>query len=168
MKDIRWLWGTDIPRVHQKDKRPHERPKGPIIRKVIPLWAWERRPVKRIDIRPDRCKPRRPNDFEQVITTVHYFLGAHGYHTCMYCPTVEYIRPRGHPFRTHAQYLAIHPILYALGAREPSCNPPHKALSPGRRVLRISKRPEPVNHCPLFLVHLARTIELQSITPSYS
>jgi hypothetical protein len=64
------VWGTDIPRVHQKDKRPHERPKGPIIRKVIPLWAWERRPVKRIDIRPDWCKPRRPNDFEQVITTV--------------------------------------------------------------------------------------------------
>jgi hypothetical protein len=62
----------------------------------------------------------------------------------MYCPTVEYIRPRGHPFRTHAQYLAIHPILCALGAREPSCNPPHKALSLGRRVLRISKRPEPV------------------------
>jgi hypothetical protein len=22
----RVLWGTDIPRVHQKDKRPHERP----------------------------------------------------------------------------------------------------------------------------------------------
>jgi hypothetical protein len=64
------LWGTDIPRVHQKDKRPHERPKGPIIRKVIPLWAWERRPVKGIDIRPYRCKPKRPNDFEQVITTV--------------------------------------------------------------------------------------------------
>jgi hypothetical protein len=35
-------------------------------------------------------------------------------------------------------------------------------------VLRISKRPKPVNHCPLFLVHPARTIELQSITPSYS
>jgi hypothetical protein len=31
------LWGTDIPRVHQKDKRPHERPMGPINRKVIPL-----------------------------------------------------------------------------------------------------------------------------------
>jgi hypothetical protein len=31
------LWGTDIPWVHQKDKRPHKRPKGPIIRKVIPL-----------------------------------------------------------------------------------------------------------------------------------
>jgi hypothetical protein len=68
--------------------------------------------------------------------------------------------------RTH--YLAIHPILCTLGARELSCNPPRKALSPGHRVLRISKRPEPVNHCPLFLVHLARTIELQSITPSYS
>jgi hypothetical protein len=35
-------------------------------------------------------------------------------------------------------------------------------------VLHISKRPEPVHNCPLFLVHLARTIELQSITPSYS
>jgi hypothetical protein len=35
-------------------------------------------------------------------------------------------------------------------------------------VLRISKRPEPVHNCPLSLVHLARTIELQSVTPSYS
>jgi hypothetical protein len=35
-------------------------------------------------------------------------------------------------------------------------------------VLRISKRPEPVQNCPLSLVHLARTIELQSTTPSYS
>jgi hypothetical protein len=34
--------------------------------------------------------------------------------------------------------------------------------------LRISKRPEPVHNCPLFLVQLARTIELQSITPSYT
>jgi hypothetical protein len=31
------LWGTDIPWVHYKDKRPHVRPKGPIIRNVIPL-----------------------------------------------------------------------------------------------------------------------------------
>jgi hypothetical protein len=38
----------------------------------------------------------------------------------------------------------------------------------GRRVLRISKQPEPVQNCPLSLVHLARTIELQSVTPSYS
>jgi hypothetical protein len=36
------LWGTDIPRVHQKDKRPHERPMGPIICEVIPSWAWGR------------------------------------------------------------------------------------------------------------------------------
>jgi hypothetical protein len=35
-------------------------------------------------------------------------------------------------------------------------------------VLCISKRPEPVHNCPLSLVHLARTIELQSVTPSYS
>jgi hypothetical protein len=34
------LWGIDIPRVHYKDKRPHERPKGPINRKVTPSWAW--------------------------------------------------------------------------------------------------------------------------------
>jgi hypothetical protein len=32
--------GTDIPRVYWKDKRPHERPKGQINRKVIPSWAW--------------------------------------------------------------------------------------------------------------------------------
>jgi hypothetical protein len=35
-------------------------------------------------------------------------------------------------------------------------------------VIRISKRPEPVHNCSLSLVHLARTIELQSVTPSYS
>jgi hypothetical protein len=34
------VWGTEIPRVHWKDKRPHERPKSPINRKVIPSWAW--------------------------------------------------------------------------------------------------------------------------------
>jgi hypothetical protein len=36
----RGLWGTDIPRVHQKDKMPRKGPVGPIICKVIPLWAW--------------------------------------------------------------------------------------------------------------------------------
>jgi hypothetical protein len=35
-------------------------------------------------------------------------------------------------------------------------------------VLRISKWPEPVHNCPLSLVHLTRTIKLQSVTPSYS
>jgi hypothetical protein len=34
-------------------------------------------------------------------------------------------------------------------------------------VLRLSKRPEPVENCLSSLVHLARTIELQSVTPSY-
>jgi hypothetical protein len=35
-------------------------------------------------------------------------------------------------------------------------------------VLRISKRPEPVHNYPLFLVQLVQTIELQSITLSYT
>jgi hypothetical protein len=43
-----------------------------------------------------------------------------------------------------------------------------KVLTLGHRVLRISKQPEPVHNCPLFLVQLARTIVLQSITPSYT
>jgi hypothetical protein len=38
----RGLVGDRYPRVHQKDKRPHERPKGPIIRKVIPLMGLGR------------------------------------------------------------------------------------------------------------------------------
>jgi hypothetical protein len=59
------LWGMDIPRVHQKDKIPREGPMGPIIREVTPLWAWKERPIKRIDTRPDRRRPRRPDGFEQ-------------------------------------------------------------------------------------------------------
>jgi hypothetical protein len=59
------VWGTDIPRVHQKDKRPHERPVGPIIHEVIPSWAWEERPIRRIDTRLDRRRPRQPDGFEQ-------------------------------------------------------------------------------------------------------
>jgi hypothetical protein len=35
-------------------------------------------------------------------------------------------------------------------------------------VLRISKRPEPVQNRPLSLMHLAQTIELQSVIPFYS
>jgi hypothetical protein len=61
----KWLWGTDIPRVHQKDKIPHEKPVGPIIREVIPSWAWEERPIRRIDTRLDQRRPRRPDGFEQ-------------------------------------------------------------------------------------------------------
>jgi hypothetical protein len=38
---------------------------------------------------------------------------------------------------------------------------------PGSRVLRISKRPEPVENHLSSLVHLARTIELQSTAMSY-
>jgi hypothetical protein len=54
------LWGTDIPRVHQKDKMPREGPVGPIIRKVIPSWAWGETANK-----PDRRKPRQPEEFKR-------------------------------------------------------------------------------------------------------
>jgi hypothetical protein len=43
--------GDGYPRVHQKDKMPREGPVGPIIRKVIPSWAWGGPPNK-----ADRCK----------------------------------------------------------------------------------------------------------------
>jgi hypothetical protein len=40
------VWGTDIPRVHWKDKRPCERLVGSIIRKVTSLWAEGGAPAK--------------------------------------------------------------------------------------------------------------------------
>jgi hypothetical protein len=53
------VWGTDIPRVHRKGKRPRERPVGPIIRKVVPSWAWGGTSNE-----ADRRKPRRLDEFE--------------------------------------------------------------------------------------------------------
>jgi hypothetical protein len=54
------LWGTYIPRVHQKDKMPREGPVGPIIRKVIPLWAGGGTSNKL-----DRREPRWPEEFKR-------------------------------------------------------------------------------------------------------
>jgi hypothetical protein len=70
----------------------------------------------------------------------------------MYCPTVEYIRPRGTP---SLFYLATHFNSLHSQFREFSCNHIHPAYSPGRRVLCISKRPKPVNvvHCPSCIWH---------------
>jgi hypothetical protein len=64
------LWGMDIPRVHQKDKRSHERPVGPIIREIIPSWAWERTPseVDRHKIRSTQAQTARR--IRAVITIV--------------------------------------------------------------------------------------------------
>jgi hypothetical protein len=59
------VWGTDIPRVHQKDKMSHEGPVGPIIRKVIPSWAWGGTSNE-----PDRRKPRRSKEFKRRSQTV--------------------------------------------------------------------------------------------------
>jgi hypothetical protein len=52
-------------------------------------------------------------------------------------------------------YLATHSNSLRSQFRELSCNLIHQAYSPGRRVLRISKRPEPVNivHCPSCIWH---------------
>jgi hypothetical protein len=58
--------GDRYPRVPWKDKRPHERPKSPINREVTPSWAWEKRLVKHIDIRPSERKPGRPHSVEQA------------------------------------------------------------------------------------------------------
>jgi hypothetical protein len=58
-------------------------------------------------------------------------------------------KAQGAPLQNNgSRYSAFH--LNFLRSRELPCNPLHKASSPGRRVLRISKRPEPVNsvHCP--------------------
>jgi hypothetical protein len=55
-------------------------------------------------------------------------------------------KAQGAPFqkdRTH--YPAIYLHFPHPRSRESPCNPLHKASLPGRRVLRISKRPEPVN-----------------------
>ena len=64
----------------------------------------------------------------------------------MYCPTVDYIRPRGHPFRRIAPVLLSH--THKLSTEDPLVTT--LIYSPGRRVLRTSKRPEPANlvHCP--------------------
>jgi hypothetical protein len=49
------------------------------------------------------------------------------------------------PYYLATHFNSLHPRF-----RELSCNLIHQAYSPGRRVLRISKRPEPINivHCP--------------------
>jgi hypothetical protein len=81
---------------------------------------------------------------------------------------VEYIRPRVLPLRRDLTFPPYTQLSGILHTREFSCNPPHKVLMPRRRVLRISKRPEPVQNCPVSLMRQARIIELQSVTPSYS
>jgi hypothetical protein len=73
----------------------------------------------------------------------------------VYCPTVKYIRPRGTPSERSNYYLAIHSNSLRSQFGELSCNLIHQAHSPGRRVLRVSKQPEPVNivHCPSCIWH---------------
>jgi hypothetical protein len=65
----RAMWGTDIPRVHWKSKRPHERPKGPIIRKAIPSWAWEGTIGKARRRKAGLVQARMAHNVERATTT---------------------------------------------------------------------------------------------------
>jgi hypothetical protein len=55
-------------------------------------------------------------NYRKIDSISSLFLGAHCYHICMYCPTIEYIRPRGHPFESisllsHPPQLSMFPTL---------------------------------------------------------
>jgi hypothetical protein len=59
------LWGTDIPRVHWKAKRPRERPWAQYFTRPSLRGPGEGRLVKWIDARLNQLEPRRPDEFEQ-------------------------------------------------------------------------------------------------------
>jgi hypothetical protein len=81
------------------------------------------------------------------------------------CTLLSYphVLPHGRIYKTQgpplqnnrSHYSAIHLNSICSRFRELSCNPLHEASSLGRRVLRISKRLEPVNtvHCPSCIWH---------------
>jgi hypothetical protein len=147
--------------------------------------------VERIDARSGRSKPRRPSNHNSDPTfprrspvqrnqarmgRLNYRrIGSDGSlflrHALL---SYLHVMPHGRVYKAQRAPLQINhsqlshpPQLSTFPALESSLVIHHtKTFSPGRRVLRISKRPEPVHHCPLFLVHLARTIELQSVKPS--
>jgi hypothetical protein len=71
-------------------------------------------------------------------------------------PHSRIYKAQGAPLQNdRSHYSAIHLNSLRSRFRELSCNPLHEASSPGRRVLRISKRPEQVNtiHCPSCIWH---------------
>jgi hypothetical protein len=82
----------------------------------------------------------------------------------MECPTVEYIRPRGYPIIS-IDHLPI--SLAFLHSGDFTCNPPHK--DPPQEVGYYTSPSGPSLQkiaCPSLMLP-ARTIELQSTTPSY-
>ena len=135
--------------------------------------------VKQIDVRPDRCKPGWPHSVEQETTTEdptfprwspmqrnqarigrqnHRKINSNS-SLSFRCTLLSYphVLPHGRIYKAQgaplqnnrSHYSAIHLNPPRSRFRELPCNPLREASSSGRRVLRISKRPEPVNtiHC---------------------
>jgi hypothetical protein len=58
------LWGTDVPRVHYKARRPRERPWAHCFAKPSLCGPGEECLAEWIDARLDQLEPRRPNEFK--------------------------------------------------------------------------------------------------------
>jgi hypothetical protein len=61
----RVLWGTDIPRVHRKARRPRERPWAQYFARPSLRGPREERLVKWINAILDQLEPERPNGVER-------------------------------------------------------------------------------------------------------
>jgi hypothetical protein len=71
---VRHLWGTDIPRVHWKARRPRERPWTQYFARPSLRGPGEERLAKWIDARLDQLKPGRLNGFARRPQQRHDFL----------------------------------------------------------------------------------------------
>jgi hypothetical protein len=140
--------------------------------------------MKQIDIRPGWCNLGRPHSVEQVTATEdltfprwspvprnlariswqnHRKIDSNG-SPSFRCTLLSYphvlphgriYKAEGAPLQIDSHYSAIHLNSLRSSFRELPCNPLPKTHSPGHRVLRISKRPEPVNtfHCSSCIWH---------------
>jgi hypothetical protein len=169
------VWGTDIPRVHWKSKRHHERPKGPIHRKVILSWAWGGTISKADRHEAGWVQARTAHNDERATTTEirlsragapmqrsHARIGRQNYREInsnsslsFSCTLLSYphVLPHGQVYKAQGAplqndrpyYSATHLSSLHSQFGELPCNLIHQAYPPGHRVLRISKRPEPAN-----------------------
>jgi hypothetical protein len=100
------------------------------------------------------AKPREDKSAEQNYREINSNSSLSFSYTLLSYPHVlphgRVYKAQGAPLQNdRPYYLATHINPLHSQSRELSCNHIHQAYSPGRRVLRISKRPEPVNlvHC---------------------